>query len=101
MAERVDGSLAGREGGGGGLDNLAAAGPCRLRRPNDPGPIYHGTKGNLQAGNLLVPGYASNFEERKATNHSYFTPTLDAARWGAELPERKTRRHRHAISGTL
>lgn len=43
--------------------------------PNDPGPFYHGTKANLQAGNLLVPGYASNFEGRKATNHIYFTPT--------------------------
>lgn len=55
--------------------------------PNDPGPFYHGTKADLQPGDQLVPGYVSNFGGRKTANHIYFTATLDAATWGAELSE--------------
>ena len=50
----------------------------------DPGPFYHGTKADLQPGDLLEPGYGSNFSEQKA-NFVYLTATLDAATWGAEL----------------
>ncbi len=53
--------------------------------PNDSGPFYHGTKADVRPGDLLVPGYASNYGGRKAANHLYFTATLDAATWGAEL----------------
>lgn len=45
----------------------------------------HGTKADLSPGDLLTPGYASNFEEGRVANHVYFTLTLDAAAWGAEL----------------
>jgi len=47
---------------------------------------YHGTRADLAPGNLLKPGYVSNFgaPARKA-NHIYFARTLDAAAWGAEL----------------
>lgn len=51
----------------------------------DPGPFYHGTKAGLQAGDLLAPGYASNFGEGRTANFIYLTATLDAATWGAEL----------------
>jgi pimeloyl-ACP methyl ester carboxylesterase len=53
--------------------------------PNDSAPFYHGTKASLRPGDLLVPGYASNYGGRNAANHIYFTATLDAAAWGAEL----------------
>ena len=50
-----------------------------------PGQIfYHGTKADLKIGDLLAPGYGSNFVEREL-NHIYFSATLDAATWGAEL----------------
>ena len=49
------------------------------------GPFYHGTKSRLEVGELLVPGCASNFEEGRIANNVYFTATLDAAIWGAEL----------------
>jgi hypothetical protein len=50
-----------------------------------PGTIfYHGTKADLQAGDLLAPGYGSNFVER-GLSHIYFSATLEAATWGAEL----------------
>lgn len=53
--------------------------------PLDIGPFYHGTKAALKPGDLLVPGYSSNYGERKNANYVYLTATLDAAKWGAEL----------------
>lgn len=49
------------------------------------GGLLHGTKADLAVGDLLVPGYESNFEEGRIMNHVYVTETLDAATWGAEL----------------
>lgn len=49
------------------------------------GPFYHGTKADLKPGDLLEPGYSSNYGERKKANYVYLTATLDAAIWGAEL----------------
>lgn len=49
------------------------------------GVYLHGTKADLQVGDELVPGRDSNFEDGRVMNHVYFTATLDAATWGAEL----------------
>ncbi|WP_343237623.1 NAD(+)--rifampin ADP-ribosyltransferase [Xanthomonas sp. CFBP 8443] len=46
---------------------------------------YHGTKADLQPGDLIEPGYASNYGKRKPAAFVYLTATLDAAIWGAEL----------------
>lgn len=46
--------------------------------------FYHGTKADLAIGDLITPGYGSNFADR-ALAHIYFTATLEAATWGAEL----------------
>lgn len=46
---------------------------------------YHGTKADLKVGDLIGPGYASNYGERKPGNFVYLSATLDAATWGAEL----------------
>ena len=54
-------------------------------RALDPGPFYHGTKAHLNPGDLLKPGFSSNYGERKKANFIYFTATMDAAIWGAEL----------------
>jgi rifampin ADP-ribosylating transferase len=51
----------------------------------EPGVYLHGTKAELAVGELLVPGRESNFESGRTMNHIYFTATLDAAVWGAEL----------------
>jgi len=48
-------------------------------------PLYHGTKANLAQGDLIKPGFASNYGTRKAAAYVYLTATLDAAVWGAEL----------------
>ena len=51
----------------------------------EPGVYLHGTKADLAAGETLTPGRESNFEAGRVMNHVYFTATLDAAVWGAEL----------------
>jgi Rifampin ADP-ribosyl transferase len=51
----------------------------------DPGPFYHGTKADLRPGEVLQPGYRSNFGAGRKANYIYLTSTLDAATWGAEL----------------
>jgi hypothetical protein len=47
--------------------------------------FYHGTKADLQPGDMIAPGYQSNFGKRKKAAFVYLTATLDAATWGAEL----------------
>ena len=49
------------------------------------GVYLHGTKADLAVGDLLVPGRESNFQPGRVMNYAYFTATLDAAVWGAEL----------------
>lgn len=46
---------------------------------------YHGTKADLKIGDLIEPGYASNYGKRKQAAFVYLSATLDAAIWGAEL----------------
>ena len=47
--------------------------------------FYHGTKADLQEGDLIEPGYNSNYGARKKAKYVYLTATLEAATWGAEL----------------
>ena len=47
--------------------------------------FYHGTRAGLKAGDLIVPGYSSNYGARRQACWVYLTGTLDAAIWGAEL----------------
>ena len=48
---------------------------------------YHGTRADLKPGDLIMPGYSSNYGTRKKANHVYLTATVDAAVWGAELAQ--------------
>lgn len=54
---------------------------------DDPGSqrFYHGTRADLKPGDLIGPGYASNYGRRKKASYVYLTATLEAAAWGAEL----------------
>lgn len=47
--------------------------------------FYHGTKADLKPGDLIEPGYNSNYGKRNKAAFVYLTATLDAATWGAEL----------------
>lgn len=49
--------------------------------------FYHGTKANLNPGDLIEPGFNSNYGVRKQAHYVYLTATLDAAAWGAELSQ--------------
>ena len=46
---------------------------------------YHGTRADLQPGALIAVGHRSNFGTGKPLSWVYFSATLDAAIWGAEL----------------
>ena len=46
---------------------------------------FHGTKANLEIGDLIDVGYNSNYGENKNAKYIFLTSTLDAAIWGAEL----------------
>jgi hypothetical protein len=48
--------------------------------------LYHGTRADLKPGDLIQPGHIANFGNKdRTTTYVYFTRTLDAATWGAEL----------------
>ena len=53
----------------------------------DPGTeiLYHGTKADLKPGDLIGPGFRSNYGTRKEAKYVYLSATLEAATWGAEL----------------
>ena len=46
---------------------------------------FHGTKADLKLGELIEPGFASNYGSNKNAKYIFLTSTLDAAIWGAEL----------------
>ncbi|MHB1313277.1 MAG: NAD(+)--rifampin ADP-ribosyltransferase [Gemmatimonadaceae bacterium] len=63
-----------------------------MRTPEDPSAradtgvrrFFHGTRADLKPGDLIQPGYSSNYTERRSP-WVYFSETLNAAAWGAEL----------------
>ncbi len=64
------------------------------------GPFYHGTKADLKAGDMLGPGYASNYGQRKNARFVYFAATLEAAIWGAELAQGDGRERIYIVEPT-
>jgi hypothetical protein len=51
----------------------------------DEGPFFHGTKADLREGDLLTPGFRSNYRPEVVMNHIYFTALVDGAGLAAEL----------------
>jgi rifampin ADP-ribosylating transferase len=49
------------------------------------GPFFHGTKADLRVGDLLTPGFRSNYRADVVMNHIYFTALADGAGLAAEL----------------
>ena len=47
--------------------------------PSDKGPFYHGTKADLQVGDLLTAGGSSNYKTDLTMNHIYFTALANGA----------------------
>ncbi|WP_231444632.1 NAD(+)--rifampin ADP-ribosyltransferase [Brevibacterium zhoupengii] len=51
----------------------------------DNGPFFHGTKAQLEVGDLLTAGFNSNYHPEVVMNHIYFTALPDGAGLAAEL----------------
>jgi rifampin ADP-ribosylating transferase len=51
----------------------------------DAGPFFHGTKADLRVGDLLCPGYMSNYRDGLVMNHIYFTAASKGAGLAAEM----------------
>ena len=64
------------------------------------GVSLHGTKADLEVGDLITPGRESNFESGRVMNYVYFTETLDAAAWGAELAVGEGRERIYVVEPT-
>jgi hypothetical protein len=51
----------------------------------DKGPFFHGTTADLRVGELLSPGFRSNYRPDVVMNHIYFTALADGAGLAAEI----------------
>ena len=53
--------------------------------PSDPGPFFHGTRADLQVGELLTSKGESNYKSGLKMNHIYFTAVISGAGLAAAL----------------
>lgn len=60
---------------------------------------FHGTKADLKIGDLIRPGFNSNYEDRKL-RHVYVAATLNAAVLGAELAAGNGRERIYLVEAT-
>ena len=56
-----------------------------VNEPSDTGPFFHGTRADLRVGDLLTPGFRSNYRPEVVMNHIYFTALRHGAGLAAEL----------------
>ena len=66
----------------------------------DKGPFYHGTKAELQIGDLLVVGHRSNFRPDIVMNHTYFSARLDIAGLAADIAPGNESGHVYIVEPT-
>ncbi len=71
-----------------------------IGRPSDKGPFYHGTKADLQVGDLLTAGENSNYKAGLKMNHVYFTAQVNGAGLAAALAEGERRERVYIIEPT-
>ena len=66
----------------------------------DKGPFYHGTKADLQVGDLLRAGFRSNYKPEVIMNHIYFTALANGAGLAAALAEGDGRERIYIVEPT-
>jgi rifampin ADP-ribosylating transferase len=66
----------------------------------DDGPFYHGTKADLQVGDLLTAGFRSNYKTEVIMNHIYFTALVDGAGLAAALAKGDGRERVYIVEPT-
>ena len=69
-------------------------------KPSDKGPFYHGTKADLQVGDLLTAGGNSNYKDALKMNHIYFTALINGAGLAAALAKGDGRERVYVIEPT-
>ena len=67
------------------LDSMLRDPPPPPRVVDDPGPFFHGTRADLRPGDLLTPGWRSNYGSGRQAKHLYLTATREGAPLAAEL----------------
>lgn len=67
---------------------------------SDKGPFYHGTKADLQVGDLLVAGGSSNYKPDLRMNHIYFTALVNGAGLAAALAKGNGRERVYIVEPT-
>jgi hypothetical protein len=69
-------------------------------QPADRGPFYHGTRADLQVGDLLTPGGISNYKAELIMNHIYFTALVNGAGLAAALAKGDGRERVYIVEPT-
>jgi rifampin ADP-ribosylating transferase len=69
-------------------------------KPSDQGPFYHGTKADLQVGDLLTAGGSSNYKPELKMNHIYFTALVNGAGLAAALAKGDGRERVYIVEPT-
>ena len=67
------------------LDALLRDPPPPRRVVDDQGPFFHGTRADVRPGDLLTPGWRSNYGSGRQSRHIYLTASPDGAPLAAEL----------------
>ena len=67
---------------------------------SDNGPFYHGTKADLQVGDLLTAGFMSNYHSEVKMNHIYFTALVNGAGLAAALAKGDGRERVYIVEPT-
>ncbi|MBS1585964.1 MAG: NAD(+)--rifampin ADP-ribosyltransferase [Bacteroidetes bacterium] len=68
--------------------------------PTDKGPFYHGTRADLQPGDMLTAGRASNYQSEIIMNHIYFTALANGAGLAAALAKGEGRERVYIVEPT-
>ena len=69
------------------LDSLLRDPPPPPRVVDDPGPFFHGTRADVRVGDLLTPGWRTNYGSGRLSNNIYITASREGAPLAAELAQ--------------
>jgi hypothetical protein len=67
------------------LDSLLRDPPPPAHVVDDPGPFFHGTRADVRPGDLLTPGWRSNYGTHRVAKHIYVTASPEAAPLAAAM----------------
>lgn len=66
----------------------------------DTGPFFHGTRADLGTGDLLTPGFRSNYDDSVVMNHIYFTALPKGGGLAAEMARGEGRPRVYVVEPT-